>query len=80
MHHGILLYCLPPQWSHVTQPLDVGFFGALKCNWRKAVKIFKLHTWVSYQQIFCSSFKAAWTNTVKMSTIVNSLLRLEYIQ
>ena len=28
--HGILLYCLPPHSSHITQPLDVGFFSPLK--------------------------------------------------
>ena len=29
----ILLYCLPPHSSHITQPLDVGFFSPLKTNW-----------------------------------------------
>ena len=32
----IHLYCLPPHTSHITQPLDVGFFGALKTAWGKA--------------------------------------------
>ena len=33
----ILLYCLPPHSSHITQPLDVGFFSPLKGPWKKAV-------------------------------------------
>ena len=35
--NGILLYCLLPHSSHITQPLDVGFFGALKTSWGKAI-------------------------------------------
>jgi len=35
--NGILLYCLPPHSSHITQPLDVGFYGPFKKSWRKAV-------------------------------------------
>ena len=35
--NGILLYCLLPHSSHITQPLDVGFFGALKTSLGKAV-------------------------------------------
>ena len=77
MHHGILLYCLPPHSSHVTQPLDVGLFGALKCNWRKAVNNFQVtHLGLSVtNKTFAQVFKAAWTNTVKMSTIVNSFAK-----
>ena len=40
--NGILPYCLPPHSSHLTQPLDVGFFGALECKWRKAIDSFKI--------------------------------------
>ena len=35
--NGILLYCLPPHSSHVTQPLDVGLFSPLKKCWQHAV-------------------------------------------
>ena len=35
--NGILLYCLPPHSSHITQPLDVGFFSPLKGAWKKSV-------------------------------------------
>ena len=77
MHHGILLYCLPPHSSHATQPLDVGFFGALKSNWKKAVNNFQVtHLGLSVtNRNFAQVFKVAWTNTVKMSTIVNSFAK-----
>ena len=30
--NNILLYCLSPHSSHITQPLDVGFYGPLKAS------------------------------------------------
>jgi hypothetical protein len=30
---NIILYCLHPHTSHITQPCDVGFFGPLKSGW-----------------------------------------------
>ena len=40
--NGILLYYLLPHSLHITQPLDVGFFGALKTSWGKAVDKYKI--------------------------------------
>ena len=40
--NDILLYCLPPHSSHITQPLDVGFFKPLKASWTKACETFCL--------------------------------------
>lgn len=34
--NGIILYGLPPNSTHVMQPLDVAFFRPLKALWRKA--------------------------------------------
>ena len=34
--NDIHLYCLPSHSSHITQPLDVGFFKGLKDSWRKS--------------------------------------------
>lgn len=75
--NGILLYCLLAHSSHITQPLDVGFFGALKTNWKKACDKFKISNMGSSvtKETFSSVFNTAWTSTVKMSTIVNSFAR-----
>ena len=35
--NNIYLYCLPPHSSHITQPLDVGFFSPLKVAWKREV-------------------------------------------
>ena len=40
--NAILLYCLPPHSSQITQPLDVGFYGPLKQSWKKAVAKFSV--------------------------------------
>ena len=71
---GILLYCLPPHSSHITQPLDVGFYGPLKQAWKKAVTNYAVdHVGKSVtKQTFAQIFKEAWENTVKVSTIINS--------
>ena len=31
----IICFCLPPHWSHLLQPLDIGVFGPLKQNFKK---------------------------------------------
>ena len=75
--NGILLYCLLPHSSHITQPLDVGFFGALKTSWGKAVDKYKIsHMGSSVtKESFAAVFNTAWTGAVKMATIVNSFAR-----
>ena len=75
--NGILLYCLLAHSSHITQPLDVSFFGALKNSWAKAVDKYKIShmgssvTKESFALVFCT----VWTGVVKMATIVNSFAR-----
>ena len=32
---GVTLFVLPPNTSHLTQPLDKGIFGPLKLHWRE---------------------------------------------
>ena len=42
----IVLYCLPPHTSHVTQPFAVDFFKPLKLPWRETVSASKPETLV----------------------------------
>jgi hypothetical protein len=42
--NNVWLYCLPPNTTHVLQPLDVGVFGATKAAWRSIVKTYKVQT------------------------------------
>ena len=68
--NGILLYCLLPHSSHITQPLDVGFFGALKTSWGKAVDKYKISHMGSTitKESFAAVFNTVWTGAVKMAT------------
>ena len=52
-------------------------FGALKSNWKKAMDNFQVtHLGLSIaNRTFAQVFKTAWTNSVKMSTIVNSFAK-----
>ena len=40
--HKIILYCLPPHASHIIQPCDLTFFGAMKKLWDKGVRAWQL--------------------------------------
>ena len=72
--NGVLLYCLPAHSSHITQPLDVGFYGPLKQAWKKAAVEYSSNNIGKSvtKQTFSRVFKGAWENTVKASTIINS--------
>lgn len=70
---NILLYCLPPHSSHITQPLDVGFFGPLKASWRRAVDTYRT-TNVGMpvtKEVFARIFKQAWDDCVSVQIVVN---------
>ena len=41
---NLLLLCLPPNTTHLLQPMDVGVFAPLKSAWRQILKKFKLKT------------------------------------
>ena len=41
--HRITILCLPPNTSHVTQPLDVGVFRSLKLQWKQILTKFYMN-------------------------------------
>jgi hypothetical protein len=41
--NDIQFVCLPPNTTHLCQPLDVSFFGPVKKYWRKVLTTWKLH-------------------------------------
>ena len=73
----ILLYCLPPHSSHITQPLDVGFFSPLKQSWRSAVASFNCkHAGSPIDKTtFSQVFRTAYLAAMKPTTIINSFER-----
>ena len=59
---GIHLFCLPPNTTHVLQPLDVGVFGPMKQRWRTILKSHKLKTKATNitKEVFLSLIKQLW--------------------
>ena len=71
--NNILLYCLPPHSSHLTQPLDVSFYKPLKAAWGKACTSYSTQH-PGYQVTkheFSQVFREAWISCVKLSTIIH---------
>ena len=70
----IYLYCLPPHTLHITQPLDVGFYGPLKTAWGKACEKYKVANpgIPLTKYTFAWVFKDAWMDGVKVTTLVNA--------
>ena len=40
--HNIRFICVPPNSTHLTQPLDVAFFSSLKRKWRQIIANWKM--------------------------------------
>ena len=72
--NGIFLNCLPAHPSHITQPLDVGFYGPRKQSRRKAAANYATENLGKSvtKQTFARVIKQAWEKTVQVLTIVNS--------
>ena len=39
----VILFCLPPHSTHITQPLDKGCFGPLKTAWKDECKEYPIY-------------------------------------
>nr|CAI5853559.1 unnamed protein product [Callosobruchus analis] len=75
--HGIILYCLPPNTTHILQPADVSVFKPLKTEWKKTVREWQRHevnkcvTKIN----FCRVFELALKNTNMKQHIINGFRR-----
>ena len=68
----IILFTLPPNTTHLTQPLDKGCFGPLKSAWRNACHDFMAEnpSRVVTRYSFCSIFAVAWLQAMSMKNII----------
>lgn len=68
----VILFTLPPNTTHLTQPLDKGCFGPLKSAWRKACHDFMAENpgKVVSRYSFCSVFAIAWLQAMSMKNII----------
>lgn len=70
--HEVILLTLPPNTTHVTQPLDKGCFGPLKVAWRDVCQryITKNPGRVVTRMSFSPLFSAAWKQSMTMQNIL----------
>ena len=68
----ILLYALPPNTTHLTQPLDKGCFGPLKSYWKQTVQGFvaKNHGQTVTIYDFSALFADAWLKSMSMRNVL----------
>ena len=69
---NVILFTLPPNTTHLTQPLDCSIFGPLKMEWRKVCQDFlqKSHGKVVTRFSFSALFAEAWKASMTMPNIV----------
>ena len=70
----VILFILPPNTTHITQPLDRACFSPLKAAWRETC-----HRFVSSnpgkrvtKYDFCRLFSEAWSKAMTMSNVISS--------
>ena len=68
---GVIMFCLPPHSTHITQPLDRGCFSALKRSWREECCNYRIEN--PYKLVsrysFCSIFHKAWLKSMTTHNI-----------
>ena len=72
IEEDIIVFCLPPNSTHKTQPLDKGVFGPLKRTWREECHTYVLTNpgKVVTKYSFSSVFKRAWMKSMIPSNIL----------
>jgi hypothetical protein len=66
-HEMVIVFCLPPNTTHLTQPLDKGAFGPLKTYWHEECQRYmsknpgKVITQYEFMQIFSRAWYCAMT-------------------
>lgn len=63
----VIIFCLPPHSTHITQPLDNGAFSALKSHWKEACREHmilnpgQVVTRYTFSRLFCKAYSRAFT-------------------
>ena len=66
-HDKVIVFCLPPNTTHITQPLDKGAFGPLKTYWHQECQHYmsrnsgKVITQYEFMQVFSKAWYRAMT-------------------
>ncbi|XP_065891048.1 uncharacterized protein [Dysidea avara] len=67
----VILFCLPPHSTHLTQPLDKGCFGPLKAAWKEVCHEYMTNNpgKVITRYNFSELFAKAWAQSMTMANI-----------
>ena len=68
----VVLFVLPPNTTHLTQPLDKGCFGPLKMKWEEVCHKYTTSNSgkVVNRFVFCKLLNEAWTQSMSSSNIM----------
>lgn len=69
---GVIILALPPNTTHLTQPLDKGVFGPFKQHWRRVCHDFQVsHPGKVVNDFnFCQLFSKAWIESMTTMNII----------
>ena len=72
--NGIIIFCFPPNTTHLTQPLDRCAFGALKSHWSRKCQKYTTETGgkLVTKNTFSCVFSHAWSSSMTHSNITAS--------
>ena len=70
----VIVFCLPPNTTHMTQPLDKGAFGPLKMAWAEQChRYMQLNPGKVVTQFeFMALFSKAWCNSMTSTNIISA--------
>ena len=68
----VILFCLPPHTTHLTQPLDKGCFGPLKAYWKEECHHYMANNrgMVVTRFTFSQVFSRAWCRGMNMQNVI----------
>ena len=69
---GVILFALPPNTTHLTQPLDKGVFGPFKSHWKRVCHDFQISHpgQVVNEYNFVSLLSKAWLESMTTANII----------
>ena len=78
--NNITIFCLPPHFTHLLQPLDVSYFRSLKSNWSREAETLGRDPRNEGKYVtkatFCRTLNKAWEKTIaKRETVTNGFRR-----
>ena len=70
--NGVIIFALPPNTTHLTQPLDKGVFGPFKCHWKQVCHNYMISHpgQVVNEYNFVSLLSKAWLESMTAVNII----------